>query len=67
MTVEQPLIVHFKNYIPLNEEERNLFDKRVTQRKIKRKQMILQEGMVCKFYSFVVEGCLSGPITNLTD
>jgi CRP-like cAMP-binding protein len=58
MAVEQPLIEHFKNYIPLNEEEINLFDKRVTQRKIKRKQMILQEGLVCKHYSFVVQGCL---------
>lgn len=58
MLVEQPLIDYFKNYIPLNEEERNLLDKRVYQRKIKRKQMILQEGLVCKHYSFVVEGCL---------
>ncbi len=58
MLVEQPLIEYFKNYIPLNEEERNLLDKRVTRRKIKRKQMILQEGMVCRHYSFVVEGCL---------
>ena len=58
MLVEQPLIEYFKNYIPLNEEERDLLDKRVTRRKIKRKQMILQEGMVCKHYSFVVEGCI---------
>jgi len=58
MIIELPLIEHFKNYIPLNEEERNLLEKRVTQRKIKRKQMILQEGMVCRFYSFVVEGCM---------
>ncbi|HEY4965518.1 MAG TPA: Crp/Fnr family transcriptional regulator [Puia sp.] len=58
MIIEQPLIEHFKNYIPLNEEESNLLEKRVTQRKIKRKQMILQEGLVCRFYSFVVEGCM---------
>ena len=58
MVVEQPLIEHFNNYIPLNEEEKKSFDKRVMQRKIKRKQMILQEGLVCKHYSFVVEGCL---------
>ena len=53
----QPLIEHFKNYIPLNEEEKKLFDGRVTQRNIKRRQMILQEGFVCRHYSFVVKGC----------
>jgi hypothetical protein len=36
MIIEQPLIEHFKNYIPLNEEERKLLETRVTQRKIKR-------------------------------
>jgi CRP-like cAMP-binding protein len=53
----QPLIEHFKNYIPLNEEEKKLFEGRITQRNIKRRQMILQEGFVCKHYSFVVKGC----------
>ena len=53
----QPLIEHFKNYIPLNEEEKKLFEGRVTQRNVKRRQMILQEGFVCKHYSFVVKGC----------
>ena len=58
MLVEQPLIEYFKNYIPLNQEERQLMDKRVSQRKIKRRQMILQEGQICKFYFFVVAGCM---------
>jgi len=53
----QPLIEHFKNYIPLDEEEKKLFEGRVTERNIKRRQMILQEGFVCKHYSFVVKGC----------
>lgn len=53
----QPLIEHFKNYIPLNEDEKKLFEGRVIQRNIKRRQMILQEGFVCKHYSFVVKGC----------
>lgn len=53
----QPLIEHFKNYIPLDEEEKQLFEGRVTQRNIKRRQMILQESFVCKHYSFVVKGC----------
>ena len=53
----QPLIEHFKNYIPLNEEEKELFEDRVTQRNVKRRQMILQEGFICKHYSFVEKGC----------
>jgi CRP/FNR family transcriptional regulator, anaerobic regulatory protein len=56
--IAQPLIEHFKNYLPLDEKERKLLETKVTQRKIKRRQMILQEGFVCKYYSFVSEGCL---------
>jgi CRP-like cAMP-binding protein len=55
--IQQPLIEHFKNYIPLNDGEQKLFEGRVTLRNIKRRQMILQEGFVCKHYSFVVKGC----------
>lgn len=53
----QALIDHFQKYIPLNEAEVKLLEGRVSSRKIKRKQMILQEGFVCKHYTFVVEGC----------
>ena len=56
MTV-QPLIKYFENYLPLNDEEINLLAPRVTQRQIKRRQMILQEGFVCKHYTFVEKGC----------
>lgn len=56
MTI-QPLIEYFKNYLPLNEEEVSLLTSRVTQRQIKRRQMILQESFVCKHYTFVVKGC----------
>jgi CRP-like cAMP-binding protein len=55
--IAQPLIEYFKNYLPLDDEEINLLAKRVTQRQIKRKQMILQEGFVCKHYTFVEKGC----------
>ena len=51
------LIEHFESYLPLNEEEKTLVEARATLRKIKRRQMILQEGFVCKHYSFVSEGC----------
>ena len=54
----QALIDHFQQYLPLKEAEKELIMARATQRKIKRRQMILQEGFVCKHYSFVVQGCL---------
>lgn len=53
----QTLIEHFESYIPLKSEEKDLFDGRVVKRIIKRKQMILQEGFVCKHYSLVIKGC----------
>ncbi len=53
----QVLIDHFQQYLPLNEAEKGLISGRATQRKVKRRQMILQEGFTCKHYSFVVEGC----------
>ena len=53
----QPLLEYFKNYRPLSEEETKLLATRVTQRQIKRRQMILQEGFVCKHYTFVEKGC----------
>ncbi|WP_042720607.1 Crp/Fnr family transcriptional regulator [Flavobacterium sp. B17] len=53
----QPLIDYFKKYLPLNSEEINLLAERVTPRKIKRRQMILHEGFVCKHYTFVEKGC----------
>ncbi|MDH6250350.1 CRP-like cAMP-binding protein [Chryseobacterium sp. H1D6B] len=53
----QPLIDYFKKYLPLNSEEINLLAERVTPRKIKRRQMILQEGFVCRHYTFVEKGC----------
>ncbi|MDJ1471095.1 Crp/Fnr family transcriptional regulator [Cytophagaceae bacterium DM2B3-1] len=53
----EPLIAHFESYLPLKESEMQLLEGRVTQRKIKRRQHILQEGFPCKHYSFVVEGC----------
>ncbi|MBL7809331.1 MAG: Crp/Fnr family transcriptional regulator [Saprospiraceae bacterium] len=53
----QRLIDHFQQYLPLNDEEKELIITRARPRKIRRRQMILQEGFVCKHYSFVLEGC----------
>ena len=51
------LIEHFESYLPLSTAEKQLVEARAILRKIKRRQMILQEGFVCKHYAFVVEGC----------
>ncbi|MBC7775756.1 MAG: Crp/Fnr family transcriptional regulator [Phycisphaerae bacterium] len=53
----QPLVDHFQKYLPLKDVEKELISAKAKQRKIKRRQMILQEGYVCKHYSFVVHGC----------
>jgi CRP/FNR family transcriptional regulator, anaerobic regulatory protein len=51
------IISHFDKYLPLDDREKEEFCKHLTQRKIKRKQYILQEGDVCKHLTYVVEGC----------
>jgi CRP/FNR family transcriptional regulator, anaerobic regulatory protein len=53
----QPLINHFESYLPFEEQEKKLFEGRVMERQVKRRQFILQAGFPCKHYSFVVEGC----------
>ena len=52
------LITHFDNYIPLNSREKEELRSRVTEKKIKRRQFILQENDVCRYYTFVVSGLL---------
>jgi CRP-like cAMP-binding protein len=53
----EPILQHFSHYLPLNEQEINEITSRLIERTIKRKQFILQEGDVCKHYTFVVKGC----------
>ncbi len=53
----KPIIDHFSNYLPLNEGEIEALTSRLKERKIRRRQFILNEGDVCKHYTFVVEGC----------
>ncbi len=51
------LLSNFDNYLPLNAAEKEDLAGRVIERKIKRRQFILQENDVCKHYTFVAEGC----------
>lgn len=53
----EPLITYFEKLLPLDEKEKSYLEKVFRERKIRRKQYILQEGDVCRFNSFVVEGC----------
>lgn len=53
----QALIDHFQSYLPFSDAEKLMIRERTTLRRIKRRQMILQEGFTCKHYSFVVKGC----------
>ena len=51
------LIKHFDQYLPLNKEEKEALTSCLVERKIKRRQFILQENDVCLHYTFVVKGC----------
>ncbi|MFC0182175.1 cAMP-binding domain of CRP or a regulatory subunit of cAMP-dependent protein kinases [Pseudarcicella hirudinis] len=53
------LFKYFQKFTPLHldNEEQILLESKFIQRRVKRRQMILQEGFVCKHYFFVAEGC----------
>ena len=51
------LFASFDKYLPLNAVERTDLATRITERKIKRRQFILQESDICKHYTFVAQGC----------
>ncbi len=56
MPIDQ-LIAYFAQYIPLRDIEKNELRNRLVEKRIKRRQFILQENDVCKYYTFVVSGC----------
>lgn len=49
---------YFKNFFPLNRAEREELSRRFTGRHIKRRGFVLQQGEVCRHFTFVVSGCL---------
>ncbi len=57
MTAFQNILAHFDRYIPLDETEKQALTSRLTERRVKRKQYLLQEGDVCKHFTYVVAGC----------
>ncbi|GAA4806790.1 Crp/Fnr family transcriptional regulator [Litoribaculum gwangyangense] len=48
---------YFSNILPLENEEIDAIKKVFKERRVKRRQFILQEGDVCTLNTFVVEGC----------
>lgn len=53
----QPLIDYFNKFLPLSEEEQSFVEEVFTERRVKRRQFILNEGDVSSVNTFVVEGC----------
>lgn len=51
------IISYFDSYLSLDETEKEELINRLSERKIKRRQFILQENDTCKHFTFVVEGC----------
>lgn len=53
----EPIIAYFSKLLPLDSAEIEAVKKAFIERKIKRRQFILQEGDICKLNTFIVEGC----------
>lgn len=53
----EPIIEYFSKLLPLDNEEIEAVKTAFIERRIKRRQFILQEGDICKLNTFVVEGC----------
>ena len=54
---EDVLIDSFKKIFPLSSQEREALISRFSERRIKRRGFILQQGDVCKHFTFIVSGC----------
>lgn len=53
----QALFDFFEKYLPLQKEEKSKIETYFRLKKVKRKEMLLKEGSVCKEYAFVISGC----------
>jgi len=51
------LISYFDNHLRLDEEEKAFVRNNFHEKRVKRRQFILQEGDVCRLNTFVAEGC----------
>jgi len=53
----KPLIDYFNNILLLNDEETAYVEAAFKERRVKRRQYILQQGDICQHTTFVVAGC----------
>ena len=56
----QLILNNISKHIRLTEAEQQLFTSFLHTKKLKRKELLLQEGEVCKHSAFVLSGCLRG-------
>jgi CRP-like cAMP-binding protein len=59
------LFQYFEKIFPLNMQERQEIRSRFTERNVKRRGMILQQGDVCKHFTFVVKGCFKMYVVDM--
>ena len=53
----KPLIDYFNNILPLDDDEKAFVQEVFKERRVKRRQYILQDGDISNHNTFVVEGC----------
>src|ERR1700748_705085 len=54
----QPILANIARHIQLTESEQELFTSYLQPKKLRRKELLLQQGEVCKYSAFVLSGCL---------
>jgi len=52
------ILKNISRYIQLTKEETEYFTSLLKEKKLRRKQYLLQEGDICRYENFVVQGCL---------
>src|ERR1700712_1655089 len=54
------ILNNISGYIPLEQHDKDLFSSLLRPMTLKRRQMLLKEGQVCRYSAFVTQGCLRG-------
>jgi len=65
LTSATALISHFEQLFPLNSEEREEVYTKFNERIVKRRGFLLQQGDVCKHFTFIVSGCFKMYVIDL--
>lgn len=57
-SIFDPLYTYLKRYVEYTDVEFESLKSCLSYKKLKRKELLLQEGQICRFTAFVVKGCL---------